>query len=144
MRGWSKLKKTVVIAIVAFFGLGGIGALTNNQKSSTTPQTTVTAPPKVQSDTTQTQQTQTPIQTAPVSTPTPKVTTPTTVTTPEPAPTKPNCDPNYTGCVPNVYPADVDCAGGSGNGPYYASGPVRVIGTDRYGLDRDHDGTACE
>jgi hypothetical protein len=57
---------------------------------------------------------------------------------------KPNCDPNYTGCVPNVYPADVDCAGGSGNGPYYVQGPVRVIGVDRYGLDRDGDGIACE
>ena len=58
---------------------------------------------------------------------------------------KPNCDPNYSGgCVPNVYPSDVDCAGGSGNGPYYVAGPVYVIGSDRYGLDRDGDGVACE
>lgn len=56
-----------------------------------------------------------------------------------------NCDPNYSGgCVPNVYPSDVDCAGGSGNGPYYTYGPVYVIGYDRYGLDRDGDGVACE
>ncbi len=56
-----------------------------------------------------------------------------------------NCDPNYSGaCVPNVYPSDVDCAGGSGNGPYYVRGPVYVTGTDRYGLDRDGDGVACE
>jgi hypothetical protein len=56
-----------------------------------------------------------------------------------------SCDPNYSGgCVPNVYPSDVDCAGGSGNGPYYVRGPVHVIGTDRYGLDRDGDGIACE
>jgi hypothetical protein len=56
-----------------------------------------------------------------------------------------NCDPNYSGaCVPNVYPSDVDCAGGSGNGPYYVQGPVHVVGTDRYGLDRDGDGIGCE
>jgi|GEM_PF-2438276 len=60
-------------------------------------------------------------------------------------PAEPSCDPNYSGaCVPNVYPSDVDCAGGSGNGPYYVQGPVQVIGTDHYGLDRDGDGTACE
>lgn len=57
---------------------------------------------------------------------------------------KSNCDPNYTGCAPNVWPSDVDCAGGSGNGPYYVQGPVNVIGVDRYGLDRDGDGVACE
>ncbi len=54
------------------------------------------------------------------------------------------CDPNYSGCVPNVYPSDVDCAGGKGNGPYYASGPVQVLGIDRYDLDRNNDGVACE
>ena len=35
---------------------------------------------------------------------------------------KPSCDPNYTGaCVPIA--SDVDCAGGSGNGPAYVEGP---------------------
>ena len=54
-----------------------------------------------------------------------------------------NCDPNYSGvCVPIAY--DVDCAGGSGNGPAYVSGPVYVIGNDIYGLDRNGDGVACE
>jgi resuscitation-promoting factor RpfB len=53
-----------------------------------------------------------------------------------------NCDPNYTGCVPIA--SDVDCAGGSGDGPAYVQGPIRVIGTDIYGLDRDGDGIACE
>ena len=52
------------------------------------------------------------------------------------------CDPNYTPCVPIA--SDVDCAGGSGNGPAYVEGPVRVIGTDIYGLDRDGDGIGCE
>ena len=53
------------------------------------------------------------------------------------------CDPNYTGaCVPIA--SDVDCAGGSGNGPAYVRGPVRVVGVDIYGLDRDGDGIGCE
>lgn len=52
------------------------------------------------------------------------------------------CDPNYDPCVPVA--SDVDCAGGSGNGPAYVQGPVTVIGTDIYGLDRDGDGIGCE
>jgi hypothetical protein len=57
---------------------------------------------------------------------------------------KRNCDRNYSGrCLrPNV--SDYDCAGGSGNGPYYVRGPFRVVGSDHYGLDSDDDGTACE
>ena len=54
-----------------------------------------------------------------------------------------SCDPNYTGaCVPIA--SDVDCAGGSGNGPAYVVGPVRVVGKDIYGLDRDGDGIGCD
>lgn len=52
------------------------------------------------------------------------------------------CDPNYSGCVPIA--SDVDCAGGSGDGPAYVKGPIQVIGTDIYDLDRDGDGIACE
>ncbi|GAB4083614.1 hypothetical protein GCM10028784_02440 [Myceligenerans cantabricum] len=64
---------------------------------------------------------------------------------PPPAPAEPepsSCDPNYSGCVPVA--SDVDCAGGSGDGPAYASGPVRVTGADIYGLDSDGDGVGCE
>ena len=43
---------------------------------------------------------------------------------------------------PNV--SDYDCAGGSGDGPYYAQGPISVVGDDHYALDRDGDGVACE
>lgn len=54
-----------------------------------------------------------------------------------------DCDPNYSGaCVPIA--SDVDCAGGSGNGPEYVEGPVTVIGDDIYELDREGDGVACE
>lgn len=60
----------------------------------------------------------------------------------EPAPEEPSgCDPNYSGCVPIA--SDVDCEGGSGDGPAY-TGVVTVTGTDHYGLDSDSDGTACE
>ncbi|HEX8519819.1 MAG TPA: hypothetical protein VF667_09525 [Pseudonocardia sp.] len=52
------------------------------------------------------------------------------------------CNANYSPCVPVA--SDVDCAGGSGNGPKYVRGPVSVIGSDEYGLDNDHDGIACE
>ncbi|MFK3981419.1 G5 domain-containing protein [Micromonospora sp. NPDC050397] len=52
------------------------------------------------------------------------------------------CDPNYGGCVPIA--SDVDCAGGSGNGPAYVTGPVKVIGDDIYGLDNDGDGYGCD
>ncbi|MEW2354104.1 G5 domain-containing protein [Spirillospora sp. NPDC029432] len=53
------------------------------------------------------------------------------------------CDPNYSGaCVPIT--SDVDCAGGSGDGPGYVQGPVRVVGSDIHDLDRDGDGIACD
>jgi resuscitation-promoting factor RpfB len=56
---------------------------------------------------------------------------------------EPSCDPNYGGaCVPIA--SDVDCAGGSGNGPAYVQGPVTVISSDIYDLDRDGDGIACD
>lgn len=55
---------------------------------------------------------------------------------------QPRCNPNYSGCLkPDA--SDYDCAGGSGNGPYY-TGRVQVIGYDQYGLDRNHDGWGCE
>ncbi|WP_233147947.1 MULTISPECIES: excalibur domain-containing protein [unclassified Mycobacterium] len=62
---------------------------------------------------------------------------------PIPKKPSPSCDPNYSGaCVPIA--SDVDCAGGSGNGPAYVKGPVTVIGKDIYGLDRDGNGIGCE
>lgn len=78
--------------------------------------------------------------------PVPKVNTPAPpppAAQPQPQPQpQPQCDPNYSGCVPIA--SDVDCAGGSGNGPAYVSGPIRVTGIDIYGLDNDKDGIACE
>lgn len=62
--------------------------------------------------------------------------------TPIPLPQGSDCDSNYDPCVP--IDSDVDCAGGSGNGPSYVAGPVRVVGDDIYELDREGDGIACE
>ena len=62
---------------------------------------------------------------------------------PVPAPAPQGCDSNYSGaCVPVA--SDVDCDGGSGNGPAYVRGPVIVVGYDIYDLDRDGDGIACD
>jgi len=75
-------------------------------------------------------------------TPTPAPTETEKTPTPKPPPVS-NCDPNYSGaCVPIA--SDVDCAGGTGNGPAYVHGPVYVIGSDIYDLDRDGDGVGCE
>ena len=47
-----------------------------------------------------------------------------------------DCHPSYEGeCVPIAN--DAGCAAGSGNGPVYVSGPVRVVGDDEYRLDGD-------
>ncbi|MCZ4499298.1 MAG: hypothetical protein JWQ74_1851 [Marmoricola sp.] len=53
-----------------------------------------------------------------------------------------NCTAGYSPCLPPM--SDYDCAGGSGNGPGYAYGPLYVTGSDPYDLDRDGDGVACE
>lgn len=53
------------------------------------------------------------------------------------------CDPNYSGACLDPYASDYDCEGGSGDGPKY-TGPVTVVGEDRYGLDLEEDGYACE
>jgi hypothetical protein len=54
------------------------------------------------------------------------------------------CHSSYRGeCLPPDA-SDVDCGGGSGNGPYYTHGPVRVVGPDVYDLDRNGDGIGCE
>lgn len=44
----------------------------------------------------------------------------------------------------SAYVADEDCRGGSGDGPYYVTGPVWVGSHDPHNLDADNDGWGCE
>lgn len=137
-------------------------AVTEAEVPSTVTTATTEAP------TTTTAVTEAPTTEAPTTVPVteaPTTAAPTTTTTTRPPTTKPpttkrpttaapstsaaakplveTCSPNYTGaCVP--IDSDVDCAGGSGNGPSYVRGPVQVVGGDPYGLDADHDGIGCE
>jgi hypothetical protein len=155
MSARQRVPKPAWIAAAAVVGLLFIGAVANTKNDSPSTSTaahvgTTTSAPR---PTTTTATTTVP----PKSTTTPPTTTTTTTTTkktteqavqaPPPAPPVPpapksDCDPNYSGCVPIA--SDVDCAGGSGNGPAYVRGPIYVIGTDIYGLDHDKDGVACE
>ncbi|WP_261570927.1 hypothetical protein [Frankia gtarii] len=54
------------------------------------------------------------------------------------------CDPSYPDVCLRTGIGDYDCAGGSGNGPNYVQGPVRVLRPDPFGLDADGDGTGCQ
>jgi hypothetical protein len=64
--------------------------------------------------------------------------------TPTPEPAGSDCHPSYKGQCLDPDSFDYDCAGGSGNGPDYLYGTVRVVGYDEYDLDRDNDGIGCE
>jgi hypothetical protein len=139
-----------------FFAIGIVGAAIGGDPSNKsnasgltttaapTPTTTTVAPPPSTTTTTTTTTTvpaavaQPKPQPQPQPQPNPQ---PNPQPQPQPAP-QPACDKNYSGCVPIA--SDVDCAGGTGNGPAYVRGPIQVIGTDVYGLDNDKDGTACE
>jgi hypothetical protein len=52
------------------------------------------------------------------------------------------CTPGYSRCLKPA--SDYDCAGGTGDGPRYVQGPIRVTGSDPYGLDADGNGVGCE
>jgi hypothetical protein len=117
---------------------------TTTHRRATPTSKPVAAPPVPVPDVARTVKTTTPKPTTPRPTTEkqPAATTTKTTTKAAPTPSGGGCDPNYSGCVPIA--SDVDCAGGSGNGPAYLSGPVRVTGTDVYGLDADNDGLGCE
>jgi hypothetical protein len=69
----------------------------------------------------------------------------TTTTTAKPPAQSKQCHPSYKGtCIPPDV-SDADCAGGSGNGPWYVyEKDISVVGSDVFGLDADHDGIGCE
>lgn len=55
-----------------------------------------------------------------------------------------NCDPSYPDVCLDPAVEDYDCASGSGDGPEYVEGPIRVRPPDRFDLDREGDGVGCE
>lgn len=55
-----------------------------------------------------------------------------------------NCHPSYPSVCLAPNAGDYDCAGGSGNGPNYVRGPIKVLPPDPFDLDRDGDGIGCE
>jgi hypothetical protein len=63
---------------------------------------------------------------------------------PPPPPPEPSCDPSYPDVCLDPAVEDYDCAGGSGNGPEYVEGPIRVRAPDPFDLDREGDGWGCE
>jgi beta-lactam-binding protein with PASTA domain len=67
-------------------------------------------------------------------------------TAPPPPSTTPSrsCDPSYPDVCLDPNAVDYDCAGGSGDGPKYVEGPIRVLPPDPFGLDSDGDGRGCE
>jgi hypothetical protein len=167
---WQRgLKVGITAAVAALFVGGGIANALSSDKSSsdaksaplvatttTTPETPTTvhtttttrapttvpatvapttAPPVTQPPVTQPPVTQPPVTQPPVTQPPMRL----------PSVTQPpasNCTPGYDPCIPPG--PDVDCAGGTGNGPRYVQGPVRVTGPDIYGLDRDGNGIGCQ
>lgn len=54
------------------------------------------------------------------------------------------CDPSYPDTCLQDGIGDYDCAGGSGNGPNYVDGPIRVLPPDPFGLDGNGNGLGCE
>jgi beta-lactam-binding protein with PASTA domain len=67
-------------------------------------------------------------------------------TAPPPPSTTPSrsCDPSYPDVCLDPNAVDYDCAGGSGNGPKYVEGPIRVLPPDPFDLDGNGDGWGCE
>lgn len=162
--GPSRAPYLVALAVVAVIGLAVAGSLTDDGTPTAegagvvdTVSTAVpTTPPAEAAAAGGSEPTAEAVAAAPTAEPTktrrttkpePERTSAPTTTRPKPKKTKKppakRCDPNYAGaCVPIA--SDVDCAGGSGNGPAYLDGEARVVGDDIYGLDSDDDGRACE
>jgi hypothetical protein len=64
---------------------------------------------------------------------------------PPPPTTAPrNCDPAYPDVCLHDGIGDYDCAAGTGNGPNYVEGPIRVLPPDPFDLDGNGDGIGCE
>ena len=127
---------SVLVAVSAFVACDADDDVTVAHVEATT--TTVAPPPTSTTSTS----TSTSTTAAPATTTTTRRVTATTTTT---AAETAACHPSYSGACLPPDTSDVDCAGGSGNGPVYTSAKrFRVVGPDEYDLDRDGNGYACE
>ena len=141
--GWQGIAKGTGLFVAGII-VGTAGASPSPQQSASISQEsnpTVLGTKVAPSNTVLPTPSATSIPATPAPTPVPAPTTVVKAATPVPV-TQSNCNRNYSGCVPIA--SDVDCMGGSGNGPAYVRGPVTVIGSDIYRLDSDNDGIACE
>jgi hypothetical protein len=131
----------VLAVVLAASGCGG-------GKQVAQPTATTSAPPVTAAPTTTTAAPTTtkprPTTTRRATTTTRKATPTTRRATPTTAAPARNCDPAYPDACLHDGIGDYDCAGGSGNGPNYVRGPIRVRPPDPFGLDRDGDGVGCE
>lgn len=130
-----RFKLWLIVGSLAFFG---IAAAAGNH-SSPTPASPSPPPPVITPQPTPkpqpTPSAPAPTPPTPVPQPAPKAVTSKPAPVPQPTPPPSNCNPNYSGCVPNVS-YDLNCPD--------IGHQVRVIGTDVYHLDADHDGTGCD
>lgn len=154
---WVQVTTGVCVASVLLFGTAAAAASgdAGAHRSDLALDTTTTSEPPTTVPTTRatvvvTTTTAPPTTVAPTTAPPPPTAPPTTappvVVTqppPPPPPPAPSCTPGYSPCI--APGSDVDCAGGSGDGPRY-TGPVSVDpgSGDPYDLDRDGDGAGCE
>jgi hypothetical protein len=156
--GWAGVGLALLVSLSLTACLGNATPTAAPGSVGTSTTIAVTQPPVTTPPTTELVTTEPPT-TAPPTTapPTTHRTPPTThaaPTTHRPPTTRPapkttrapsgNCDPSYPGSCLHDGIGDYDCAGGSGNGPNYVDGPIRVRPPDPFDLDRDGDGLGCE
>lgn len=136
----------IVALLAALLALILAGCGTAVGESSETERLGLGAASTTEASTSTTQATEPPTTVEPTTTRQPTTTRRKTTATTRPATTSPpaDCHPSYIGECLHVGVGDYDCAGGSGNGPNYVYGTVRVRGSDPFDLDRDGDGLGCE
>ena len=135
-RTWTGVATLAVVLAVTGAACGG---QTAKPIAASTSAPTITEPPSTTAPTATT--------VAPTtSKPRPTTTRPTTTRRAVPTTAAParNCDPAYPDACLHDGIGNYDCAGGSGNGPNYVDGPIRVLPPDPFDLDRDGDGVGCE
>jgi hypothetical protein len=155
-RPWYKQRWLIVVAALGglFVFVGVVASLASPTTPKQTTPTTAAVVAAPTSEVTFPPTTTMPPTTVPRTTARPTTTHPPTTAAPathppatKPPTTKPpakNCDPAYPDACLHDGIGDYDCAGGSGNGPNYVEGPIRVLPPDPFGLDSDHDGIGCE